>query len=405
VAEVAGSRFLWGGVGDWQCLEELDVDDEIVARYTYAPGYIDAVAVQERDLNSDNDFADDDEVVYYHSSTLYSVYALSDASETVIERYRYDAYGACTVLDADGSVDGDGLSDVENPYLFTARRLDVESGLMQHRHREYDSDLGRFVGRDATGHADSANLYVYNWQPNADVAFWQAYPNFDPATQSVYVTPDGRLVPVPRLQPLPPGWWLTPEPGWLAGASWGLRDLTAPRTGRPRPVRSSFFASVAVDPDCCSEVKVIQIVKTTRKNLGLWMSGLWHIDATGRDRLFYEYQDPPIVGAPSVTVPWGDDPGFPPPRLLLWGVHQVFETCLVCMEEGDQCGMVLACIVWSHKWVWRFPKWRLVYRTVQGQSGTNLAGGSLTFSRPSGTFQDVVGTELGAECLRLSATD
>jgi len=34
-------------VADWQCLEELDGDDEIVARYTYAPGYIDAVAVQE----------------------------------------------------------------------------------------------------------------------------------------------------------------------------------------------------------------------------------------------------------------------------------------------------------------------------------------------------------------------
>jgi len=33
-------------VGDWQCLEELDADDDIVARYTYAPGYIDAVAVQ-----------------------------------------------------------------------------------------------------------------------------------------------------------------------------------------------------------------------------------------------------------------------------------------------------------------------------------------------------------------------
>ena len=94
---------------DWQYLEELDGSDEIVARYTYAPGYIDAVAVQERDLNGYNDFWDADEVVYYHSSTLFSVYALSDASESVIERYRYDAYGACTVLDADGSVDGDGL--------------------------------------------------------------------------------------------------------------------------------------------------------------------------------------------------------------------------------------------------------------------------------------------------------
>jgi len=40
---------------------------------------------------------------------------------SVIERYRYDAYGEVTVLDADGSVDADGLSDVRKPYLFTAR--------------------------------------------------------------------------------------------------------------------------------------------------------------------------------------------------------------------------------------------------------------------------------------------
>jgi len=148
-------------VGDWQCLEELDGDDEIVPRYTYAPGYIDAVAVQERDLNADNDFADDDEVVYYHSSTLFGVYALSDASESVIERYRYDAYGACTVLDADGSVDGDGLSDVDNPYLFTARRLDPESGLMYYRFRDYSPGLGRFVQRDPAAYTASLKLYGY----------------------------------------------------------------------------------------------------------------------------------------------------------------------------------------------------------------------------------------------------
>jgi len=157
------TRFLWGGVGDWQCLEELDGSDDIVARYTYAPGYIDAVAVQERDLNADNDFADDDEVVYYHSSTLYSVYALSDANETVIERYRYDAYGACTVLDADGSVDGDGLSDVKNPYLFTARRLDTESALMQYRFREYSPGFGRFSQRDPVRHP-LLNVYAYGGQ-------------------------------------------------------------------------------------------------------------------------------------------------------------------------------------------------------------------------------------------------
>jgi len=79
----------------------------------------------------------------------------------VIERYRYDAYGACTVLDADGSVDGDGLSDVKNPYVFTGRRLDAESGLMYYRFRDYSGGLGRFLERDPAGYADGSAFYLY----------------------------------------------------------------------------------------------------------------------------------------------------------------------------------------------------------------------------------------------------
>jgi len=131
-------------------------------------GFSGAVAVQERDLNSDDDFGDANEVVYYHSNTLFSVCALSDANESVIERYRYDSYGACTVLDADGSSDADGISDVLNPYTFTGRRVDLETGnsgpataLLQYRNRYYHTGLGRFISRDPAGYPDSLNSYSY----------------------------------------------------------------------------------------------------------------------------------------------------------------------------------------------------------------------------------------------------
>ena len=42
-----------------QCLQERASDGDLVARYTYARGYIDAVAVQERDRDADNDFGDE----------------------------------------------------------------------------------------------------------------------------------------------------------------------------------------------------------------------------------------------------------------------------------------------------------------------------------------------------------
>ncbi len=152
----------------WQCLEERDGSGDLVARFTYAPGYIDAVAVQERDLNSDDDFGDTNEIVYYHANTLFSVYALSDANGTMVERYRYDAYGAATVLDPDGSVDVDGLSDVLNPYVFTGRRVDLETGngqpstaLLQYRNRYYAPTLGRFTSSDPLGYSERAALYAY----------------------------------------------------------------------------------------------------------------------------------------------------------------------------------------------------------------------------------------------------
>ena len=62
-------------------------------------------------------------------------------------------------FDLPRSGDADGASDVENPYTFTARRWDAESGLMQYRNRYYDPRLGRFVSRDPAGHADEVCLY------------------------------------------------------------------------------------------------------------------------------------------------------------------------------------------------------------------------------------------------------
>jgi RHS repeat-associated protein len=107
--------------------------------------------------------------VRYHSNTLHSVCALTDNSESVVKRCRYDAgacsersrRGAATILDADGSDDSDGLSDVENPCAFTARRRDLESDLMYYRNRQYSVTLGRFISRDPAGYMDSYNLYCY----------------------------------------------------------------------------------------------------------------------------------------------------------------------------------------------------------------------------------------------------
>src|SRR6185503_20160696 len=51
------------------------------------------------------------------------------------------------------------ISRVGNPFTFTGRELDAETGLMYFRARTYDTVQGRFKQRDPAGYADGMNLY------------------------------------------------------------------------------------------------------------------------------------------------------------------------------------------------------------------------------------------------------
>jgi len=87
---------------------------------------------------------------YYHANNLYSVAALTNQAGAVVERMTYDPYGKVTILAANG-VTVLAASSVGNPWTFTGRRLDGETGLMYSRARMYDPGLGRFIGRDPIG--------------------------------------------------------------------------------------------------------------------------------------------------------------------------------------------------------------------------------------------------------------
>jgi len=80
-----------------------------------------------------------------HLDALWSVIALTDEDGDLVERYDYDPYGTCEATDMDEG----GL--VGNPYLFTGRRLEEESGLYYYRARHYSSVMGRFLSRDPIG--------------------------------------------------------------------------------------------------------------------------------------------------------------------------------------------------------------------------------------------------------------
>jgi RHS repeat-associated protein len=77
----------------------------------------------------------------------------------------FDPYGKVTVLDGNGTPRTVNESLYGNPWTFTGRRLDGETGLMQYRARMYDVGLGRFVSRDPAGYVDGYNLLAAVFVP------------------------------------------------------------------------------------------------------------------------------------------------------------------------------------------------------------------------------------------------
>jgi RHS repeat-associated protein len=102
----------------------------------------------------------------------------------VVERYAYSAYGEPKLLSGTGTVLPDSAKD--NRYTYTGREWDKAIGLYHFRARMYDSESGRFCGRDPlitsrtmlnlyAGQFASkfaidpgGNDWVWPWDPNAD---------------------------------------------------------------------------------------------------------------------------------------------------------------------------------------------------------------------------------------------
>lgn len=93
---------------------------------------------------------------YYHADGLGSIIAITDSSGNVVQRYEYNSFGEITYQQDPNFV---------QPYTYTGREYDQESGLYYYRARYYDAKIGRFLQQDPLWgyltNPQSLNRYPY----------------------------------------------------------------------------------------------------------------------------------------------------------------------------------------------------------------------------------------------------
>lgn len=88
---------------------------------------------------------------YYQEDVLGSVTSLSDAAGGLAKTYSYASFGTLTA----------STGTISNPFQYTAREFDQETGLYEYRARYYDPQVGRFVSEDPIRVLGGLDFYRY----------------------------------------------------------------------------------------------------------------------------------------------------------------------------------------------------------------------------------------------------
>ena len=135
-------RYLYDG---WQEFEEQRANS--TQQYVYGI-WIDEPLTLDKDANNDGSI---DQTLFYQQDGKTYVAALTNRTDGVVDQVTYDAYGQPSPREGSAG----------NPYLFTGRRFDPETGFYYYRARYYDLVHGRFIQRDSLRYVDGINLYEY----------------------------------------------------------------------------------------------------------------------------------------------------------------------------------------------------------------------------------------------------
>ena len=122
-------------------IEETNSSGTVIARYAQGEDTDEPLAMLRSSTTS-----------YYNADGLGTVTSLASGAGVLTQTYTFDSFGKQTA--SSGSL--------VNPFQYSGRELDSESGLYYNRARYYDPSVGRFLSEDPLGFGgDGANFYSY----------------------------------------------------------------------------------------------------------------------------------------------------------------------------------------------------------------------------------------------------
>ncbi len=150
----------------WQCVEDRDHSDGLIAQYVWGIYLDEILHMQTYAATGSQGLAAG--TYYPLADLLYRTTALTDSTGAIVEAYDTDAYGNTLVFTGVGSThswwDPNAVQAVipACPFIFTGQRFDAETSLYYYKRRYYSTVLGRFLSRDPIGYkGKDFNLYRY----------------------------------------------------------------------------------------------------------------------------------------------------------------------------------------------------------------------------------------------------
>jgi RHS repeat-associated protein len=133
------TRYLYDGD---DLVMQVDASSQPVLEFSYYPGIDRPHAMRSAATGA---------IYYYTVSQPGHVTALVNGQQQVVNQYEYTPFGAPLAT----------TEGVAQPFQFTARQRDPETGLYYYRARYFDPSLGRFISEDPIGLAGGVNQFAY----------------------------------------------------------------------------------------------------------------------------------------------------------------------------------------------------------------------------------------------------